>query len=111
MVSKHRLMVLLLIALSLFLFQNFKTTPKKEAATSAAGMDTSAIHFANEKHLKNVKQLTFGGENAEAYWSFNNKYLSFQGKNNKTGLMCDQIFVLDVASDTKMPISKGGRTT
>ena len=54
--------------------------------------DSAAIHFLQEKHLKNVRQLTFGAENAEAYWSFNNKFLSFQHTDKPNGLMCDQIF-------------------
>ena len=49
-----------------------------------------------EKHLKNITQLTFGGDNAEAYFSFNNKMLSFQSNNKAWGLQCDQIFNLDI---------------
>lgn len=71
-----------------------------------------------EKHLKNLKQLTFGGDNAEAYFSFDNKYLSFQSNNKKWGVQCDQIFSLDIQkaskdSTYKPPmISTGkGRTT
>lgn len=72
---------------------------------------------AEEPHLKNLKQLTFGGDNAEAYWSFDNKKLCFQSNNKKWGLSCDQIFMLDINAklDTsKAPqlISTGkGRTT
>lgn len=51
------------------------------------------IHYPEEKHLKNVRQLTFGGDNAEAYWSFDNKHLVFQSNNPAWGLGCDQIFV------------------
>ncbi|MCU0339935.1 MAG: DPP IV N-terminal domain-containing protein [Spirosomaceae bacterium] len=77
------------------------------------------IHQTNdEKHLKNIKQLTFGGDNAEAYFSFNNKYVCFQSNNPKWGLECDQIFFLDVTKGLKNPderpqfISTGkGRTT
>ena len=71
-----------------------------------------------EKHFKNLKQLTFGGDNAEAYFSFNDKYASFQSNNAKWGLECDQIFVVDVKKGLKDPtarptiISTGkGRTT
>ena len=42
---------------------------------------SSTPSVKNEKHLKNIKRLTFGGNNAEAYWSFNGKYLSFQSDN------------------------------
>jgi TolB protein len=70
----------------------------------------------DEKHLKNVRQLTFGGNNAEAYFSRNDKYISFQSDNKQWGLECDQIFYLDVKKDTKTMkpnlISTGlGRTT
>jgi len=55
----------------------------------------------NEKHLKNLKQLTFGGDNAEAYFSPNGKFLSFQSNNAKWGLKCDQIFNLDIKKASK----------
>lgn len=82
---------------------------------------SSSLLFAQsgEKHLKNLKQLTFGGDNAEAYWSFDNKNLSFQSNNKAWGLKCDQIFNMNI-SDAKKDstaykpamISTGmGRTT
>ena len=71
-----------------------------------------------EKHLKNLRQLTFGGDNAEAYFSPDSKHLSFQSNNPKWGLSCDQIFHLDIAKTSKDTslrpalISTGeGRTT
>lgn len=71
-----------------------------------------------EKHLRNLTQLTYGGDNAEAYWSFDNKQLSFQSNNKAWGLQCDQIFNLDIKKaikdSTYKPtlISTGkGRTT
>jgi TolB protein len=76
------------------------------------------LTFAQEKHLKNLKQLTYGGDNAEAYFSPNGKFASFQSNNKAWGLQCDQIFALDIEKalkDTmyKPPmISTGkGRTT
>lgn len=73
---------------------------------------------AQERHLSNIRQLTFGGDNAEAYFSFDGKYLSFQSNNKTWGLNCDQIFAMNIeraASDsTYMPpmMSTGkGRTT
>jgi TolB protein len=74
--------------------------------------------FSQEKHLKNIKQLTYGGDNAEAYFSPNGKFVSFQSNNKKWGLKCDQIFAMDLAkaaADTtyRPPmVSTGrGRTT
>lgn len=70
-----------------------------------------------EKHLKNIKQLTFGGDNAEAYFSFDDNMLVFQSNNPKWGLQCDQIFYFNInnaTKDTHRPkmLSTGmGRTT
>jgi Tol biopolymer transport system component len=63
-----------------------------------------------EKHLNNVKQLTFGGENAEAYFSPDGKRLIFQSK--RDDLKCDQIFSMNVDGSNQKMISNGeGRTT
>lgn len=76
------------------------------------------VSAQTEKHLKNITQLTYGGDNAEAYFSFDGKYLSFQSNNKTWGVACDQIFDMDIKDamkDTsyKPPrISTGqGRTT
>lgn len=78
----------------------------------------SIVMISQEKHLKNLTQLTFGGDNAEAYFSPNGKFASFQSNNAKWDLKCDQIFNLDIskaAKDTTYKpamISTGkGRTT
>ena len=72
----------------------------------------------SEAHLRNIRQLTFGGDNAEAYFSFDGKALAFQSNNPRWGLSCDQIFWMDIeaaASDTLYKphsVSNGqGRTT
>ena len=49
---------------------------------------------SGEGHLANIRQLTFGGENAEAYFSANGDYLTFQGRADPGG--CDQQWVLRV---------------
>ena len=51
-----------------------------------------------EPHLLNLKQLTFGGDNAEAYWSSNNEKLCFQSNNKAWGLKCDQIFIMNLTN-------------
>ena len=63
-----------------------------------------------EKHLRNIKQLTFGGENAEAYFSADGKKLIFQS--TRDGRECDQIYTMNVdGSDVKMVSTGDGRTT
>jgi TolB protein len=71
-----------------------------------------------EKHLRNIRQLTFGGNNAEAYWSPNSRYLTCQSDFKQWGVQCDQIFKIDTKKamrDTayrpKMISTSFGRTT
>jgi len=60
---------------------------------SQAQSKNDTIHFPQEKHFANVRQLTFGGDNAEAYFSFDDKYLIFQRTDQKNGIPCDQIWM------------------
>ena len=74
------------------------------------------LSFEGEKYFKNIKQITFGGDNAEAYWSFDDKQLVFQSNHNKWGVECDQMFLMDndesFESVTPKMLSTGkGRTT
>lgn len=63
-----------------------------------------------EKHLKNVRQLTSGGENAEAYFSFDGKKLIFQS--TRAGWPCDQIYLMNIDGSGVQQVSTGkGRTT
>jgi len=61
--------------------------------------------FPGETHLKNIRQITFGGENAEAYWSADGKQLIFQAK--QRGMQCDQIFVMDTNGQNVRRLSNG----
>lgn len=77
---------------------------------SVAPAQQKSLAFEGEKHLKNIKQLTFGGENAEAYFSFDGKRLIFQSK--RDNLACDQIFTMNIdGSNVKMVSNGEGRTT
>ncbi len=63
-----------------------------------------------EKHLKNLRQLTNGGENAEAYFSFDESQLVFQS--TRDGMECDQIFTMKTdGTDVKRVSTGEGRTT
>lgn len=100
---------LLLVTFSLFL--------SGSASLSAQQSTPDSVLFAGEKHFKNIRQLTFGGDNAEAYWSYDGKYIIFQRTNPKEGLHCDQIFIGKVPTKpgekfTYRMVSSGkGRTT
>ncbi len=50
------------------------------------------LAYSDEHHFKNLRQLTFGGDNAEAYFGFDNKHIVFQRTRKEEGLPCDQIF-------------------
>src|ERR1700760_1706718 len=71
--------------------------------------------FPEEKHLRNIRQLTFGGQNAEAYFSADDNYLIFQHQGDDAA--CDQIYTIPVNTPDGKPatpklVSTGkGRTT
>lgn len=63
-----------------------------------------------EWRLRNVRQLTFGGENAEAYFSSDGTRLVFQS--TRQGVECDQIFSMKIDGTDVRRVSNGeGRTT
>ena len=87
---------------------------KEKPVSVMAGSDT--LIYQEEKHFKSIRQVTFGGDNAEAYWSFDDNKLVFQSNNSAWGMQCDQMFLMDFQEtfrNSKPPmISTGmGRTT
>ena len=81
--------LILILALTFLAFKQKATN--SSLITHYSSQDT--LLFPDETHFKNVQQLTFGGDNAEAYWSYDGKYIVFQRTNAKEGLRCDQIFL------------------
>ena len=86
------------------------------AVTATAGLSEDAqnaptpLLLPAEKHFQNLKQLTFGGENAEAYFSSDGTHLIFQATRDGRG--CDQIYTMNVdGSNVKMISNGDGRTT
>jgi len=77
----------------------------------AASVRAGTLHDPREVHLANVRQLTFDGENAEAYWAFDGRRMSFQ--RTAPPYACDQIFTLDVfePGEPALVSSGKGRTT
>lgn len=97
------------------LFSLKNIAAKDEVAVTVSAADT--IHFEHEDHFKNVRQLTFGGDNAEAYFSADGKYIVYQRTDPKNGIICDQIWMGKVPESADEPfvpklVSTGtGRTT
>jgi Tol biopolymer transport system component len=88
-----------------------------ERATEPAAYDpsTDSLRFAGEVHLRNIRQLTFGGNNAEAYWSYDDDQLIFQSDwdaINPQG--CDQQFLMNadgtaLGDSTRYALVSSGR--
>lgn len=69
-----------------------------------------ACAYGQGGRLGEIKQLTFGGQNAEAYWSPDGGRLVFQSTRDKLG--CDQIFTMNAdGSEVKMVSTGKGVTT
>ncbi|MBI4456106.1 MAG: PD40 domain-containing protein [Acidobacteria bacterium] len=93
---KITILVLILASAAAWAIQNSPATPSQEQA--------------KEKHLKNIRQLTSGGENAEAYFDFQGKRLIYQSTHPP--YTCDQMFIRDLGSGDEKLVSTGkGRTT
>lgn len=110
---KKLLSLLLTGFLVLMAITAFKTSTSTAYAVATAA-DT--LQYPEETHFKNIQQLTFGGDNAEAYFSYDGKYLIFQRTNAKDGIACDQMFIGKVPArgekfDYKLVSTSKGRTT
>jgi len=82
---------------------------KTEQTQTATYPDTPTI-FAGETHFANLKQLTFGGQNAEAYFSYDAAELIFQS--TRGSLECDAIFRMNADGSSVRMVSSGkGSTT
>ena len=81
------------------------------AAAGCAGPQKSASPpRPDEPHLADVRRLTHGGQNAEAYWSFDGAQLSFQAR--REGEQCDRIYRMKLDGGDPVPVSSGkGATT
>src|SRR5215208_7729430 len=98
----------------------------RQLLTAAAATLTAAAVFAcghtaatptngpqpapGERHFGAIRQLTFGGENAEAYFSRDGKRLTYQARPG--GQTCDQQYVMNVDGSNVRRVSTGfGKTT
>jgi Tol biopolymer transport system component len=104
----------LLLPFTIFFFTVSFQAPSPVAHTfSDAPIEFDSLtllYKGEEKFLANVRQLTFGGENAEAYLSFDERQLIFQSR--ALGQDCDQIYIMNLDGSGKRLVSTGkGRTT
>src|SRR5687768_13257125 len=117
-----RTSILLACGVGLGLGGACSSAPKPTASgsgTAAASAESAAapppgaadpLREPRELHLAGIAQLTHGGENAEAYWSFDGSQLIFQS--TRPPYTCDQIFRMPAAGGEPMLVSTGkGRTT
>ena len=51
------------------------------------------VQYPEEIHFNNLQQMTFGADNAEAYWSYDDRFVIFQRTAPREGLPCDQMFI------------------
>ncbi|MDQ5835671.1 MAG: carboxypeptidase regulatory-like domain-containing protein [Acidobacteriota bacterium] len=97
-----------LLAATLALPQTKRGSAQADKIQTQTGQ--SEAELVSEKHLRRVRQLTFGGENAEAYFSGDGRQLIFQSK--RDGRPCDQIYEMNADGSNVRMVSTGkGRTT
>ena len=95
---------------SLWFGQSALAADPPKAAEAAKAKEQLELAHPKETHFRNMRQLTFGGENAEAYFSPNGESLVFQS--TRAPFSCDHIFTMALDGSNVQQISSGkGRTT
>jgi Tol biopolymer transport system component len=80
------------------------------ASVGARIIQPDSLHRTGDRHLGKIRQLTFGGENAEGYFSFSGKELVLQS--TRDSFPCDQIFIFDLKSgETRLASAARGKNT
>jgi Tol biopolymer transport system component len=117
--SGNRKRSLIVLVIALVWWPQLGLTADQTKSAPATKAPASA-----ERHFKNIKQLTFGRQNAEAYFSFSGNKLIFQSTNNwmkdtfaatlkpdDIPLGCYQMYVMDLESDSVRLVSTGSGAT
>jgi Tol biopolymer transport system component len=105
--------------------RNERQAPAVDARSVGTEGAAPSLVFPNEKHLANIRQITFGGQNAEAYFSADDRQLIFQHQGQfydpqtnapiGPGVPCDQQYIIALNAATGASprlVSNGqGRTT
>ena len=112
-----RKFLFLISIVSLISCKDTATTEKLTATdTEKETAHANPLIMEGEKHFKDMYQVTFGGDNAEAYWSFDDQQLIFQSNYADWEVGCDQMFLMNNGdsfreSVPKMVSTGKGRTT
>src|SRR5688572_5181902 len=72
--------------------QTSSTRATSAAIGSPGNAGRSVAADSGERHLSSIRQITFGGENAEAYFSADGKWITFQS--TRDGRTCDQQYTM-----------------
>ena len=106
-------LILFSAATSVAAFACAPADPATEGAANESQPDRQPVTVAadsGEDHFGSITQLTFGGENAEAYFSRAGDMLIFQSTRDGGG--CDQQYVMNVDGSGLRRVSTGaGKTT
>jgi TolB protein len=110
--ARNRSTLLATAMSALVALSTLAAAPKRDAfpvpPPGAAAADS--LIRTGESHFAHLWQLTFGGQNAEAYWSGDGTRLIFQGQ--RDGHTCDQQYVMDLRTGVTRLVGTGkGRTT
>ena len=85
------------------------SAPASAASPSSVTPKLYVTVDTGERRISSVRQLTFGGENAEAYFSADGKWITFQS--TRDGRSCDQQFTMRPDGSEVTKVSVGGKTT
>jgi Tol biopolymer transport system component len=88
-----KLIYALLLPAFILSFFGFKLNRQSGNQPAPVVAKEDTLLYPEEKHFKNLQQLTFGGDNAEAYFSFDGKWIIFQRTMPSQGIPCDQMFI------------------
>ncbi len=77
----------------MFLFLYTSSFSKNVTNATNPVVSGDSLLYPGENHFKNIQQLTFGGDNAEAYFSFDGRWIIFQRTSLKDGIPCDQMYI------------------
>lgn len=106
MTKYYNYLIVVFIALATLVLMRWNAVNRYSSYADGSAND---LIEEKEKHFKNLKQLTFSGENAEAYFSSDSKKLIFQSHDGEG--KCDQIYTMDLKSGEIEMVSTGDGVT